>query len=144
MSETYEFELVLLARLAGEESERQGPSHPTAARLTAYHESRLPAREMEELQDHLMLCRDCVQHLVELRCRLDAEKRGRFFRERCGQPAGPRPPIVVPSWVLVDRLPGVIADQRIENLGPPPGMRDRRRPSGRLPRRSAGTPGKLI
>jgi hypothetical protein len=54
-----------LQALAGE-SRRGLGDHPSPERLAAYHEGALPPGEEERLRDHLALCPDCAQLLLDL------------------------------------------------------------------------------
>jgi len=124
MSEAQNFELELLAQLAETELQRQGPDHPTAERLAAYHAQKISGREAEELQAHLAVCRDCTRDLLDLRLQEDAEERARAL-------IGRRPWIVLPAWVpaaVAHRIPGATEERRIRKLGPLPGTGERRKP----------------
>ncbi|HEV7518717.1 MAG TPA: hypothetical protein VGR07_20665 [Thermoanaerobaculia bacterium] len=46
--------------------ERQLGEHPSPETLAAYHEGRLAAEEGERLRDHVALCADCAQLLLDL------------------------------------------------------------------------------
>jgi len=121
MSEAQNFELELLAQLAEAELDRQGPDHPTADRLAAYHAKELSDRETEELKAHLAVCRNCTRDLLDLLLHEDAEERARAL-------IGRRPRITLPAWVpaaLAHRIPGF--NQRISDLGPLPGNPDPRK-----------------
>jgi len=54
-----------LQALAGE-SRRDLGDHPSPEKLAAYHEGALPLGEEERLRDHLALCPDCAQLLLDL------------------------------------------------------------------------------
>jgi hypothetical protein len=47
-------------------AERLLRDHPSPETLAAYHEHRLPVAEEERLRDHLALCTDCAQLLLDL------------------------------------------------------------------------------
>jgi hypothetical protein len=55
-----------LRELAAEEAEDIGP-HAGLNRLIAYRLCTLPAAEREALQEHLSLCKQCAERLLELR-----------------------------------------------------------------------------
>lgn len=55
-----------LERLAQEERQRQGAAHPTLEVLGAYRRGELGPEEREALQDHLAVCAECAEELLEL------------------------------------------------------------------------------
>ncbi len=127
MSEARDFELEVLAQMAKEELQRQGPDHPSAERLAAYRAGRLQDREAEELQDHLAVCRRCTRDFLDFRFHEDAEKRARVLFGPAWKAGRDR--IVLPDWVpaaLTHWIPGL--NQRINDLGSLPGRPDPRKP----------------
>ena len=52
-----------------------GP-HPDADRLMAYHAGELPGADAEQVQEHLSLCRPCMEDLLDLESFVAAGERG--------------------------------------------------------------------
>lgn len=64
-----EFRVEVAAAVAGsveDERLRGSDDHPTLDELIAYHRGQLGDPEVEVLQDHLVLCRECLDRLTEL------------------------------------------------------------------------------
>jgi anti-sigma factor ChrR (cupin superfamily) len=84
--------------LAQEELQRQGGGHPSTERLTAYRAGELPPAEVDELQDHLAVCRECAQTVRDLPHFLELME----AREIPSMPAGtgsvPTPAQTEASW----------------------------------------------
>lgn len=107
-------------RSLADESRQELSEHPSPEVLTAYHEGRLPAGDAERLQDHLALCHDCAELLLDLVAFLDPEpatgpsnlsdeevgEAWQSMRSRLGgeRPAEP-PPLTVPTAPTLLRLP---------------------------------------
>lgn len=108
-----------LERLAQEERRRQGPAHPTLEILGAYRRGELGPEERKSLQDHLAVCAECTEALLELgrfqemmeadkpmpatfatfEASAETEASWQAVRARLGQrqqPAAPPPPAPVP------------------------------------------------
>jgi putative zinc finger protein len=99
---------------------RELAEHPTPEQLTAYHAGELPAADEETLREHLALCRDCAELLLDLEDfprlepaagvrPLTSEEVGeawRQLRERLGPEAGGGSGEVAPVVPLRPRVPG--------------------------------------
>lgn len=74
MTETTDrFRADVAAALAGASP---GDDHPSPEDLVAYRQGRLEPAEAENLQDHLVLCPECADHLAELESFVEAGSQG--------------------------------------------------------------------
>ena len=55
-----------VARSVEKEGRRGADDHPTPDKLTAYRQGRTEDAETERIQEHLVLCRECLDRLAEL------------------------------------------------------------------------------
>ncbi|HEX7183497.1 MAG TPA: zf-HC2 domain-containing protein, partial [Thermoanaerobaculia bacterium] len=55
-----------ILRAEAEEARRALRDHPTPEQLVAYRAAELPGEEMERIKDHLALCTECGQLLLDL------------------------------------------------------------------------------
>jgi hypothetical protein len=116
--------------LASEARRRQGRgAHPDVETLTAYHAGELPTAAVDEVQEHLAVCRHCTGLLLDLPA----------FLETPGAPAladeGGEPDA---GWqALRERLPGpqAPAEQDGRRRQPAPARPPAWTPAGRRPRR---------
>lgn len=61
--------------------------HPSARELTAYHRDELTDEEMERIRDHLSLCRDCADLVLDVASFAEPEAGSRTFAASEGMPA---------------------------------------------------------